>query len=457
MEGVFTFDSGYINSDLYIGGNSIRNMKPSWFNPDSGDIIERSPDYHIAPTFVETTSSLGFNLIQSHINTTTDTLTGDTNYPFMYSGGYINVNPKYVAFDPSNTIRVDFRARAFNFTDSPTAYAGTQSTGASASRWVQQYEPSGPGEGFCVYFYKNPGPNRYVVPNGVGSTLGYSKADFSSNEVAGTAHETFGLWERGGWDPNFGPHTDRMEHPAWTRQHLIGNTGGYPADSFIGVGFDIGGNFVTTSEDKPGWFNGATWTAAPCSVGVRGNRYYNMQALTAVKLSDISGGTSVPLHTSAADAQFVDYRVEVANKGRRLTVYHKLTSATDYNTILEFRLDRTAGGSVGIGTSNAEGYYDPWKGLREPDGSLPLLNVGLSFTTSAYVSRFELKSFEVTGLKVRNPWDTSITATAPDVNKTKSCKTKIDYFSKSSENIRRRLINADTNEDVDIELSLIHI
>ena len=448
VENVFTFESPHINSDLYIGGNSIRNDKPSWFNPEDGDVVERSTDYSVAPTFVETTSSLGFNLILDNIDTTTDTLTGDKNYPLMYSGGYITINPKYVAFDPSNTIRVDFRARAFNFTDSPTAYGSTQTTGQSATRWIQQYDPAGAGEGFCVFFFKNPDKDKYVIPNGIGSTLGYSKADFSPNEVAGTAHETVGLYERGGWSPQFGPTTSSYNE-------------GVPANSFLGIGFDIAGNFVTTSEDKPGYFNPAftTATAKPCSVGVRGNRYYNMPALTAVKLDEIAGGTTVPLHTSAADAQFVDYRVEVANKGKRLTVYHKLTSATDYNTILELRLDRIAGGNVGVGSSydsvygnNAEGYYDPWKGLREADGSLPLLNVGLSFTTSTFVSRFELKSFEVTGIKVRSPWNTSTTSLAPEVNKTKEGKSKIDYLSKSSKNIRKRLVNADTDDDVDIEM-----
>ena len=442
IEGLFTFDSGAINSDLYIGGNTIRNDKKSWFNPDDGDIIERSPEYLVGPTYVETTSSIGFNLINDQTNTTIDTLTGDASYPLMYSGGYITINPKYAAYDPTNTIRVDFRARSFNFTDTPTAYSSTQSTGTSASRWIQQYSPAGAGEGFCVFFFQNPASGSYVVPNGIGSTLGYSKADFSSNETAGTAHETYGLWERNNWTPHHGNIT-------------VLDDKAYPAKSMLGVGFDINGHFTTTSEDKPGHFNSANTTAtpSPCSVGVRGNRYYNMQSLTSVSLSNISGGTSVPLHTSAADAVFVDYRVELANAGKRLTVYHKLTSATDYNTILELRLDKIAGGNVGIGTSNPAGYYDPWKGLKSADGSLPLINVGLSFTTSNYVSRFELKSFEVNGVKVRDPWNVgSTTNKSSEESRSKDGKARIDYLSKSSANLRKRLLNADTNEDVDMEL-----
>ena len=31
----FTFESGHLNSDLYVVGNTVRNDKPSWFNPET--------------------------------------------------------------------------------------------------------------------------------------------------------------------------------------------------------------------------------------------------------------------------------------------------------------------------------------------------------------------------------------------------------------------------------------
>ena len=430
--GRFTFDGGYLNSNLYVGGNTIRNKNASWFNSAAGEEVERSPNYMIEPTYVESTSALGFNLIQHNTDTANDALTGDKNFPFMYGGGYITVNPKYVAFDSAHTIRVDFRARSFNV-PAATAYGSTQTVGNSASRWIQQYSPSGPGEGFCVYFVKQPHYKSYIVPNGVGSTLGYSPADFNNVETAGSAHTTVGLFKRRNWNPNTG-----MDFGA-----NIGD--GEPAESFLGVGFDINGEFATTSEDKPGWFDqieGTTHTTSPCSVAVRGNRYTNNRVLTAVDLSAVPGSTAIPLHTSGANAEFVDYRVDLSNKGNRLTVYHKLTSSTDYNTILDLRLNKLQDG----GTQGE--YYNPWSGFNiDPiEENYPLFNIGLSFTTSNKTSQFELHSFEVKGVKVHNPWDTK--EKVEDTEK----KDRIDYINKSSENLRKRLLNVESDENVDVEM-----
>ena len=94
--------------------------------------------------------------------------------------------------------------------------------------------------------------------------------------------------------------------------------------------------------------------------------------------------SAVPMHTSAANADFVDYRIDLSNKGTKVTLYNKLTSATDYNTITELRLNKIGGGNIG--------EYTPWEGLRSAEEiknkQWPLLNVGLSFTTSDNVSRF---------------------------------------------------------------------
>lgn len=435
--GRYTFDSGYINSNLYTGGNTIRNKSSSWFNPADGPEVERSPNYMIPPTYVESTSALGFNLMQDYTDTAFDALTGDKNFPFMYGGSYISVNPKYVAFDPEHTIRIDFRARAFTSTAAPSAYGSTQSVGTSASRWIQQYSPTGAGEGFCVYFYKQPTLRRqYVVPNGVSTTLGYSPADFNVVETAGSAQTTVGLFKRDHWTPYTG-----MDSGA-----NIGD--GENANSFLGVGFDIGGNFATTSEDKPGWYNsvaGSTHTASPCSVAVRGNRFTDCKVLSSVELSAVNGATAIPLHTSASNAVFVDYRIDLSNKGNRLTVYHKLTSSTDYNTIMDLRLNKVLG-SVGSGTE-----YNPWAGFNvDPiDENYPLLNVGLSFTTSTKISQFELHSFEVKGVKIHRPWD----------KKEKDTETtdRVDYVNKSSENLRERLMNknllgSENNENINVEM-----
>ena len=84
----------------------------------------------------------------------------------------------------------------------------------------------------------------------------------------------------------------------------------------------------------------------------------------------------------------------LTNKGNRLTVSHKLTSSETYNTILDLRLNKiqgsyysTTGNAGNVGGSN---MYDPWSGFQVQNDEYPLLNIGLSFTTSTKVSQFEL-------------------------------------------------------------------
>ena len=453
----YTFANGHINSDLYVVGNTIRNGKPSWFNPANIE-IERSTDYQIAPMYVQATSALGFNLILANKNTSIDALSGDVAYPFMHSGGFITYNPKYTAFDPEYTIRVDFTARCFNKVATPTAavtaYSSRQSVGVSATRWIQQHAPVGSGEGFCVSFFKNPPVSSYVIPNGIGTTLGYAKAGFSDNEVAGTAHSTDGLYIHNNWNPNTG-----------LSGIGTGNVGGYhgPAESFLGIGFDVGGDFASTEEEKPGWLNNTSYTATPCSIGIRGNSYYDTKVLTAFAMNTVAA-SSVPMHTSAADADFVDYRIDLSNKGNKVTIYNKLTSATDYNTIAEFRLNKVGSKVGAIGDGNIGGgntgsgeaslpTYQPWFGMRTPEQKdkdiFPPLNVGLSFTTSTKVSRFELYKFEVTGVVVNNPWkEREDVIATPGTN-------RIDYLQESSKNLRTKLLNQGVAHDkVDLVMNV---
>ena len=140
----------------------------------------------------------------------------------------------------------------------------------------------------------------------------------------------------------------------------------------------------------------------------------------------------------------------LTNKGNRLTVSHKLTSSETYNTILDLRLNKiqgsyysTTGNAGNVGGSN---MYDPWSGFQVQDDKYPLLNIGLSFTTSTKVSQFELHSFEVKGVKVHNPWEEKI---EPE---TQEQKTRIDYINKSSKNLRERLTYSELDDNVDIEM-----
>jgi len=201
------------------------------------------------------------------------------------------------------------------------------------------------------------------------------------------------------------------------------------------------GNFATTSEEKTGAYaDNKTFTAKTCSIGIRGSSYHETKALTSFKMDTVAA-SAVPMHTSAANADFVDYRIDLSNKGTKVTLYNKLTSATDYNTITELRLNKIGGGNIG--------EYSPWEGLRSADQiknkEWPLLNVGLSFTTSDKASRFELHKFEVTGVKVTNPWEVKLE------KKTEAAK-RIDYLQESSKNLRKKLLNVESDDLVDVEM-----
>ena len=90
--------------------------------------------------------------------------------------------------------------------------------------------------------------------------------------------------------------------------------------------------------------------------------------------------------------------------------------------------------------------YKPWSGFTIDEEEYPLLNIGLSFTTSTKVSQFELHSFEVKGVKVHNPWKEKESG---DIDEDKK---QIDSIQKSSDNLRKRILNAEINENVDLEM-----
>ena len=421
----FTFNAGYLNSDLIIGGNRLR-----WNDPVDTAYAERVTDYIIKPTHIDYNNSLGFNLMTFCPHVPPNCLTAASQYPFLWSGGYITYNPKYTAFDPAHDIRVDFRARSFNV-PSMTAFRSTQSDNSDVepSRFVDKATTtdglSGAGSGFCVYFYKTPTshPVEYaregiVEPNGIGSTLGYAIAGNVGSEINGELTSVEGLVVNSSGN--------------------IGGQTGPNAESFLGVGFDIRGDFCTTSESKEGWLSAndafkapttSTWTTSPCSVGIRGNRDHYTRVLTCVPMSTVVAASAVPMHEDAStsngtDVAFQDYRVDLTNKGTRVTVYNKLTSAIDYNTILQFDLNKTYG-SVG---------YDAWGNIGDPliaNPTLTPLNVGLTFTTSNYCSYFELSSFEVTGVKIGKP-----NKIPKEIDNT----TTVEYIEESSANLRRDLI-----------------
>tara|TARA_R110002051_G_scaffold160012_2_gene231468 strand:- start:4510 stop:7410 length:2901 start_codon:yes stop_codon:yes gene_type:complete len=464
----YTFIDGYLNSDLTIGGNTVRNNKESFY----GD-TERSPEYLIKPTHVESMSSLGFNLLSDQLDRSIEPLTGNAAFPLMNHGGYITYNPKYTAFDPEHTIRVDFRARSFNV-PSMTAYGsstvvGTDlSTGTpvvTASRWLQQYLPAGPGEGFCVYFHENVCPETgTVVPNGIGSTLGYAPSEFIATEIAGTSQASEGIFIQG---------RGEVVNDDGTVTKWNDETRGRVANSFLGVGFDIRGNFCMKDEQKPGWYseNGGeghlgaaapgTFTQTPCSVGIRGSVYHNTQVLTCIPMNTMQAASAVPMHTTTTTADssnvpFVDYRIDLSDRGRKVTVYNKLSSVNTYNVIAEVSLP-------GVINATTEESYDPWENIGTKvdeawgtQGKLVPLNIGLTFTTSSHCSFFEVQKFEVTGIKMDEPCNVA-EPTTDEIDTVDMT----NYMALASHNFRERLVKmkassegVTTDDKLDIDIAI---
>ena len=223
---LYSFENGYLNSDLILGGNRVR-----WNESIDTSYSERVADYIIKPMHLNTnigaqaSQRLGFNLLNycpEYLET--HCLTGSTSYPLLYSGGYITYNPKYTAFDANFDIRVDFRARCFNV-PSMSALASQQSSNddLNPSRWARIADTtnnpgglSGAGQGFCVYFYKNP-DEGIVEPNGIGSTLGYAIGNIGT-EQNGEITPVEGLIVNAAGN--------------------IGTEYGPAAESFLGVGFE---------------------------------------------------------------------------------------------------------------------------------------------------------------------------------------------------------------------------
>ena len=475
----YTFVDGSLNSNLVIGGNMIRNGKDSFFGE-----FERSPDPLLTPIHISRTKlhdTLSFNVSLQQTNTTIDSLTGNAIFPVMHTGGYIGYKSNYVGFDPEQNIRVDFRARAFNV-PTMTAYGSNQNASLSATRWYSQYSPASSaavsgGAGFCVYFYKNDCKGQ-GVPNGIGDSLGYAQAETQAVEVAGTYHPVDGIFIKNPQKPiNVGIGMTSLTSGSRYGQYApmldsqtsltvgVGTTMyqaagleynpldyGYPADSFLGVGFDITGNFCLKSDDMSGWYqHGGTsvgsHTQTPCSVGIRGSKFHNTQVLTCIPMTGVAAASAVPMHrmldtfadiTNDTKNPWVDYRVDLSNRGSKVTIYNKLTGDTDYNTIAEFRLNKPVHGNK---------KYNPWEGFDIEDDTLPVMNVGLTFTSSTYCSFFELKSFEAKGVKVNKPC-----AIKPPVT-TSNYDEPTDYLEESSKNLREKLVNVKVDDDaVDVEL-----
>ena len=335
----FNYTGSNLHKDYFIEGNSTEGLD-SFFGVN---IDERPPNYKLRP--MHKGNDLLFNTALFTL-TSTD-LTATSSLPFGHSGGFIAKKKDTTSYKTDNHIRVDFTCKSYSLPGISqrglisARNENLTSTPPSATRSIKQWTLSaGPAEGFCVFFY-TPDDNEELALDGVNSSMGYCPSEINSFEVGGfPAFETKGI-----------------------------NLSGY-----IGVAFDLAGNFATTYEGKPGSI-GTTYTQVPCSISVRAGDDNDYKAI-----GQSSAITTVPLHetvTDPANAVYKDFRVELSQLSKNIIVSGKLSTDTEYTEL--YRLDMSK-------IANFD-FTTPKK-----------LKAGLTSTTSTSVFHFELKSFKIEGV-----------------------------------------------------------
>lgn len=345
----YTFENGHINTEFFIEGNSAQ---ASFVGSDQEFFsnISRPISYKVKP--VHFNDDLRFNFVNFD-NGHTGTLANSA-LPLTNSGGFIAQRKSDLAYRTDNCIRVDFTCKSYSLNDQKGLYNNTEYDGTSAARWVEAASlPSGPAEGFCVFFYEPTQKDSTIFENvnlnGVNSTMGYSPAS--------------ALYVEPGRFPS-----------TYTGISLPG---------YVAIAFDLNGNFATTSEGKPGYYtDGVTLSQTLCTIGIRGDKASGYKAI-----SQSPTVSAVPLHeyvSTSSNAVYKDFRVELNKQCREIIISGKLNSSSDYIEL--HRLDMT----------RLPGYN-----LTVPSK----LKVGLSSTTGGgtnllpSVFNFELKSFRVKGVK----------------------------------------------------------
>lgn len=339
----FNYTGSNLHKDYYLHGNTTSAVD-SFFNELNTD--ERPPNYMLRP--MHRGNDLQFNTALFTL-TSTD-VTATSSLPFGHSGGFIAKKKDTASYKTKKGVRVQFTCKSYSLSgEKQLGLISTRSSSSSApltaTRSIKQYTLSaGPAEGFCVFFY-TPSSTKDLELNGVNSSMGYCPAGMNAFEVNG--------------------------YPAF-------KTNGVNLSGYVGIAFDIAGNFATTYEEKPGSI-GSTFTQAPCSISVRAGHeaYFGQNKYKAIGQS--STVTTIPIHETVATANvatYKDFRVDLSNAGRTIVVTGKLPSEEEYTEL--YRLNMA-------NIPNFD-FTTPEK-----------IKVGLTCTTSTSVFNFELKNFKIEG------------------------------------------------------------
>ena len=432
----YTFDEYFINKDYFINGNDT-----AGFTSPYGLEFQFFSGGHLPPNYMVRPYHENDNLVFSKARYTTagsqtTELTGNDSLPIAYSGGYITQKTLTKPVNTSNPIRVEFSFKCYNLNDGTGnydflypyltgAWSQTDYDAPSASRFIAKSEQtlaaSNYGEGFCVFFYE---PESEILPVTVnvgrdqGINVGAAATSVTVNDqgdITGRLLEDpddmelrlVGLGSSIGYCPASAGYLEGTDGSPQLFQ-----TQGIRANGYLGICFDIGGEFCTKSDGKPEKFTGSVVddaTGDPLTIGVRGGKKQRYKSL--FRSGNITASNNlIDLHqvvTSYSATTIKDIRIDMFN-GTDVRIYGKLNSSNDWIDLYTFNLKTFYG-------ENIPKY----------------LKAGLAFTTSNRVSNFELVKFRVKGTAtdaVSLPPTPRITSASTQNINTGYCSTRTGQF-----------------------------
>jgi hypothetical protein len=364
---------GSLNEEFII---SVDGFTSETQFPTGGDIVQSPLSFPLAgtstaykalsgnprPAVTKVDDQTTNTFLFGHGLSSNETFQPSTNVlPYTHNSSYMIYN---IAMDPTiQDIEVYVDVALYTLTTGNSAYKQTLVTSTSSFDAIETtYSVNrAPGGGLCVYYFD---AENESYPAGIGSALGYSNYT--------------------------GPMGDgQSEITAASARHINGVRGGY-----VGVGFDVEGNFGNTTDGKTG-LSGTGYgtssvttnpvtTVSPNTVTLRSQESEAYKVLTTTSnlstypvagSANYSASPAVTLHQYTAsrnDVNFHKIRVSLQNGGKRVQADILNTADGKFYPYLEYNL--------------AEGISVPAK-----------LRVGISFATSDYFTNCEIKNFAVYG------------------------------------------------------------
>ena len=243
-------------------------------------------------------------------------------------------------FNPDKDIQIVFDAAAYIF-NNEQVLGTVNSTEICSARTVTNFTRGGAGEGFCVYFYQLT-----------------SFADFIGSGPA----SCFGYAPGSAVDVDYLNGTPMM--------FPFGMYGGY-----LGLGFDIGGDFGTRLHGKSAVGSASPNAKRPNTITLRSSQLDNFNVLTTTNNLTAYNLYLAQQVTSVDEVKFNTYKVVLDNHGKRIRASVLDCLSNEFIDIFCYEVDFADG----------------------CDASPSILFPGISFSTSEYTCNFEIKNVSFIG------------------------------------------------------------